>query len=418
MDSLSDRLKALGFLPASKLPKPSSDQSQFDFTRILNAQEIIGKLGVTYLVENQYPTDYQHGSINFQAITEIAPISTAANVKSTEDITLSNLLFLDTETTGLAGGTGTLAFLVGLGYFSPTGFLLKQYILKNPADESAMLLEIINLCDQFSGIVTFNGKGFDIPLLRTRYVLNRLPNPFDRMTHFDLLYLARKVWKNRLKSRALQDLEHEILDIPRTQDEVPGWMIPEIYFNFLRSNNPAPLKGVVYHNGMDILSLAALFLHLSSSFTNISNVDQFDPIDYYSLGQLYFDLGLREIALNIFLECHRQDKLPVHLKICLLQRLGDHYKFLGDYANALIFWQKGATYEDIDSSINIAKYYEHHAGDLHSALIWTESAITVLSKKGYDTYQNRKLSKELSKRKDRVLQKIERKNNNVSEKIE
>jgi tetratricopeptide (TPR) repeat protein len=233
------------------------------------------------------------------------------------------------------------------------------------------------------------------------------------MAHFDLLHLSRKIWKNRLASRALQDLEHEILEIPRTDDEVPGWMIPEIYFNYLRSNDPNPLKGVVYHNGMDILSLAALFVYLSTSFENIQDSSQFNPIDYYSLGQIYFDLGLKEIAQNIFFQCIQQDSLPVQFKLIVFQRIAEIDKSQNNYEEALVYWQKAADFEDIDSSIEIAKYYEHTVKDYQSAYAWTENAISFLAKKGYHSYQNKKLGKELLKRKDRLQQRIERKNNHV-----
>ncbi len=413
MDSLSDRLKALGFIPASSVKKPEPQLDQFDFASVLSAQKLTNQFGDSYVVEKQYPLDYQHGLINFQTTTQIASLSTAAKVHAGEDANLNKLLFLDTETTGLSGGTGTIAFLVGLGYFTPNGFLLRQYILRDPSQEPAMLLEILNLCDQFTGIVTYNGKGFDIPLLKTRLILNRLPVPFENMAHFDLLHLSRKIWKNRLASRALQDLEHEILEIPRTDDEVPGWMIPEIYFNYLRSNDPNPLKGVVYHNGMDILSLAALFVYLSTSFENIQDSSQFNPIDYYSLGQIYFDLGLKEIAQNIFFQCIQQDSLPVQFKLIVFQRIAEIDKSQNNYEEALVYWQKAADFEDIDSSIEIAKYYEHTVKDYQSAYAWTENAISFLAKKGYHSYQNKKLGKELLKRKDRLQQRIERKNNHV-----
>ena len=416
MDSLSERLKALGFIPASKIEKPSSSLSGKDFAAILEAQEVQNRLGVTHLIEKQYPSDYQHGAINFRTRSELTSLSRAARVNPQENADLSKLLFLDTETTGLSGGTGTLAFLVGLGYFAPEGFLLKQYLLKDTSQEPAMLAEILSLSDHFSGIVTFNGKAFDIPLLKTRLVINRLPNPFESKAHFDLLYISRRIWKNRLPSRALQDLEREILNISRTEDEVPGWMIPQLYFDFLRNNDPLPLKNVAYHNGMDILSLAALFLHLASALENVQNVDQFNPIDYYSLGQLFYDLGFKEIALKIFLECDSQDCLPTHLKLHLYQRLGEVYKSQADYDSALIFWKKAASFEDIPSLIEIAKVYEHIFCEYPAALEWTETAITFLTKKGYHSYQERSLAKELVKRKDRLSKKIERKNGYVSEK--
>jgi hypothetical protein len=365
------------------------------------------------LIEKKYPLDYQHGAINFNTAVELTTISAAAHVQTIQGTNLSNLMFVDTETTGLSGGTGTLAFLVGLGYFTNNGFLLRQFILSDPAEEPSLLLEISKISNQFSGIITFNGKGFDIPLLRTRFILNRMPNPFESMAHFDLLFLSRKIWKNRLQNRALQDLEQEILDIPRTEDEVPGWMIPQIYFDYLRSGDPAPLKGVLYHNGMDILSLAALFLHLSTSFENIQYSQQFNPIDFFSLGQLYYDLGFTEIAQNIFTECEQHDQLPPHLKLILLRKLGDIFKIQKDFQKALLMWQKAVGFEDISSAIEIAKYFEHIERNYDSAQIWTETAISLLSKKRYYTYQDRKLEKELYKREDRLSQKLEREHTDV-----
>jgi uncharacterized protein YprB with RNaseH-like and TPR domain len=412
-DSLSDRLKALGLVPATALEKKPAQPPVVDFARQVHAQEIINSLGKAYVTEKTYPHNYQHGIINFDQISQFTSLSRAAKVQKEIEADVSRLLFLDTETTGLSGGTGTFAFLVGLGYFTPDGFTLKQYVLQQPVDEAAMLLEIINLSEQFSGIVTYNGKGFDIPLLRSRLILNRLPNPFESMAHFDLLYLSRRIWKNRLPSRALQDLEHEILQIPRTEEEVPGWMIPQIYFDYLRSGNANPLNGVIYHNGMDILSLAALFLYLSSSLENIEEVDRFNIIDYFSLGQIYFDIGLTEIAEKIYLQCETSDALPDPLKLISYQKLAALYKSRQNYECALLYWQKAFHFEDISSMVEMAKYYEHISIEYRAALYWTDTAITFLSKRGYDNYQNKKLGKELLKRKERLLLKIERKYKNV-----
>lgn len=280
MDSLADRLKALGLIQASKLDakKPAPSKK---FAEVIEGTELSNSLGACYLVENAYPWNYQHGLVTFDRSIGVSTIADAGKVSNMKGEDISKLLFLDTETTGLSGGTGTLAFLIGLGYFSDEGFILKQFISRDPTEESAMLLEIANLVNNFTGIVTFNGKSFDIPLLNTRYIINRLQRPFDSLAHLDLLYLSRKLWKNRLQSRALQDLEQEILQIPRKQDEVPGWMIPQIYFDYLRSGDPEPLKGVIYHNGMDIVSLAALFIYVSQSFETITTVDRFHPVDYF-----------------------------------------------------------------------------------------------------------------------------------------
>ena len=279
-----------------------------------------------------------------------------------------------------------------------------------------MLLEIANLVNNFTGIVTFNGKSFDIPLLNTRYIINRLQRPFDSLAHLDLLHLSRKLWKNRLQSRALQDLEKEILQIPRTQDEVPGWMIPQIYFDYLRSGDPEPLKGVIYHNGMDIVSLAALFIYVSQSFETITTVDRFHPVDYFSMGQVFYEMGFFEVAEKIFLECTQNNLLSGDLRFSLYHRLGDIYKRRSSYDQAVLIWQMAAQEDDIESVVELAKYYEHTSRDYEIALEWTEIAVSSLDKKGYHTYQSRQFKKELLKRKNRLSQKSERKNGHVSKK--
>ena len=416
MESLSDRLKALGLVQASNVLQKKSVDKKKSFEEIIQAKEITNMLGSCYFVETLYPWNYHHGRVIFEQSIAISFIADAGKVSDIKGEDISKLLFLDTETTGLAGGTGTLAFLVGVGFFNEDGFLLKQFILQDPSQEPAMLLEISNLVEQFTGLVTFNGKAFDIPLLSTRYVMNRFPSPFGSLAHLDLLFLARKLWKNRLQSRALQDLEQEILNIPRTKDEVPGWMIPQIYFDYLHSGDASPLRGVIYHNGMDILSLAALFIHVSHSFDDIASVDQFDPVDYFSFGQLFHDLGILDIAEKIFSECINQNLLNCELRMTLFHRLGNLYKRTGNYEMALQVWQQAAHEEDIDSLIELAKYFEHNQKECETALFWTENAVSILMKKGYHSYQVKQLGKELSKRKGRLSQKLGRKSGHVSEK--
>lgn len=415
VESLSDRLKALGMVPASRVKTPQFTE-QPRFSDVIAGREVTNSLGTCYLTEQNYPWNYQHGKVVFSQTFGITIIADAAKASGVKGQNVSKLLFLDTETTGLSGGTGTMAFLVGVGFFTEDGFHLMQYLCRDPLEEPAMLLEIANLASQFSGLVTFNGKTFDIPLLNTRYILNRLPKPFDDFSHLDLLYLSRKLWRNRLQSRALQDLEQEILQIPRTKDEIPGWMIPEIYFEFLRSGNPEPLKGVLYHNGMDIVSLAALFVFLSQSFDSSTLSETFHPIDYFSMGLLYNDIGMVDLAERIFSDCFERDLLEADLRRLLHHRLGDLYKRQGKMKEALRVWGIGASAEDVESTIEIAKYYEHTLNEYEIALSWTEKAVTFLDKSGYHTYQSRQMKKDLQKRKERLIGKAERKKDHVYKK--
>jgi uncharacterized protein len=159
--------------------------------------------------------------------------------------------FLDTETSGLTGGTGTYAFLIGAARFIDGKFVLRQFFMRDPAEEPR--------CWKgwpFSGssqaLITFNGKAFDAPLLTHAY-LNRIPFPIKGYSHIDLLPLARRLWRDRLESRALKYLEEHVLGLRRTSEEVPGYEIPWLYFDYLRTRDARPLAGVFYHNAMDVV---------------------------------------------------------------------------------------------------------------------------------------------------------------------
>ena len=136
--------------------------------------------------------------------------------------------------------------------------------MRDPGQEAALLAALDQWLAEFDVIVTFNGKSFDVPLLNSRFLMNGITTPFERYEHVDVLQIARKLWRDRLPSRALGELEKEIIHFYRTGDDIPGWMIPQVYFDYLRSGDARPLAGVFYHNVIDILTLAALFGHIGA----------------------------------------------------------------------------------------------------------------------------------------------------------
>src|SRR5579871_1892620 len=165
--------------------------------------------------------------------------------------------FLDTETTGLAGGTGTYAFLVGVGSIEPGGFRLRQFFMRDYAEEASLLARLSEYLARFDVLITYNGKAYDQPLLETRFRMSRARHPFERLEHLDLLFGARRLWKLRLDSCRLVDLENQILGVER-QGDLPGEMIPYYYFDYLRSRQAFRLVPIFHHNATDILSLACL----------------------------------------------------------------------------------------------------------------------------------------------------------------
>lgn len=234
---------------------------------LAGGQEEATPFGPCYLIERRYPLDHQHGPWPLGALTTVAPDLLAALGGDARlgSLPHERLVLLDTETTGLAGGTGTYVFLVGLGFLTADtagpAFVVRQYFLRELREERALLHALGATLARFGALVTFNGKSFDWPLLATRYTLARQTLPVAAWPHLDLLHPARRVWKHRLPSCSLGALEAAILGVRRVND-VPGALIPDLYFRYLRDGDPRPLLPVLAHNEADIVSLAALLIHL------------------------------------------------------------------------------------------------------------------------------------------------------------
>jgi tetratricopeptide (TPR) repeat protein len=230
--------------------------------------------------------------------------------------TAGPLLFFDLETTGLSGGAGTLAFLVGCGFFDAEGFHTRQFFLSGYEAERELLDALTALAGRFNGLVTFNGRTFDVPLIETRYLFHRLESPFADMPHFDMLHPARKLWRRRDVARpshrerwsdgrpgdrascALGALEEAILGVERFGD-VPGAEIPSRYFNYLRTGDLAPLAAVFEHNRLDLLSLAALTA-IAARMAGEGPAGAPSPHEALAMGQIYVRLGRWDEADTCF----------------------------------------------------------------------------------------------------------------------
>jgi uncharacterized protein YprB with RNaseH-like and TPR domain len=209
------------------------------------------------------------------------------------------LLFFDLETTGLSGGAGTVAFLAGCGYFDGAGFHVLQYFLSGYHAEHDLLVSLAALTERFGGLVTFNGRCFDVPLIETRYLFHRIASPFGALPHFDMLYPARRLWRRRGGSQdadaleqsscALGVLEEAILGVHRV-DDVPGSEIPSRYFRYLRTGDVRPLEQVFEHNRLDLISLAALTA-LGMRMVDGGAEAVESPHEALAMGQIYERLG-------------------------------------------------------------------------------------------------------------------------------
>jgi len=332
-----------------------------------------------FVVERRFPLHDMHGNIRLRSIQEIAAAALAIAGKdaSLVELDLSRALFLDTETTGLAGGTGTVAFLVGVGRFDDEAFVVRQYFLRGPYEEAAMLRQLQALVAQSRGLVTFNGKSFDIPLLRTRTVLNRLRIDFERLPHFDVLHAARRLWKERYGDCSLGGLENSVLQLRRRYD-IPGALIPQIYFDFLRYGEASQLPEVFSHNRQDIVSMAALMVRIAQLVQHPWQRDGDNSISPHELRRvavLYRQLGDFSASVKLFEQLLQQAQPKPRLEDYLA--LGLCYKSQRRYADANRIWQE--TIERLPFHpmpyIELAKYCEHRESAWAKALEWVERAL-------------------------------------------
>ena len=191
-------------------------------------------------------------------------------------------LFLDTETTGLSGGAGTVAFLVGLGFCAGDDFVVEQYLMREYADEPELIDRLQRRMRDFASVCTFNGKNFDMPLLQSRFTMCRMREQWRDLPNLDLLYPARRAWKLRLGSCRLSRIETEILGLERHGD-LPGSEVPKRYFEFLKTGDEALLADIIDHNRQDILTLLTLLIVLCQ--VNAAPETLIDPRDQFSMGR-------------------------------------------------------------------------------------------------------------------------------------
>jgi uncharacterized protein YprB with RNaseH-like and TPR domain len=385
----------------TKTPKP---RTEVPIQSVVEGHFIPTRQGETFVYEQTYASDYRHGRTPLRATVPLTIIAQWMGDTRLTDLPLESFAFLDTETSGLAGGTGTYAFLVGVGRFEGVTFHLAQFFMRDPSEEAALLEGLMDFLAPCAAIVTFNGKAFDAPLLVTRYSLHSIPVPFKDYAHLDLLPLARRLWRDRLPSRALKYLEENVLGAPRSTDEVPGYEIPYIYFDYLRTGDAVPLKGVFYHNAMDIVALAALTNHMASILHAPFSGQVQHGLDYIALAKLYEDLDLKEEAARLY-ERGLQAGLDEVDFGAAVKRLSTLQRRRGDLESAVALWQEAATEGHIYAHIELAKYFEHHRRDYAEALKWTQSAEGLVSSLDIPRYEYRHWMEELEHRKKRLKEK-------------
>ena len=337
---------------------------------LLEGQFVPTPFGEVFVVREIYGLAYRHGGTLLEELLQVPlyPAHLITKDERLKGIDFNRTLFIDTESTGLSGGTGTYAFMVGAGSFRDEGFVVQQFFMRNHSEERAVLSLLEGLLGDHDFLVTFNGKNFDIPLLETRFILSRQTSPLADKPNYDLLFPSRRIWKKAYHNCRLTTLEAQLLDIDRG-DDIPSEWIPSLYFDFVRTGDARKISRVFYHNRMDILSMVILAhrIHLTCHDPSAANPRR--GIEQLVLGKLFMEHGLVEKATACLEEAIKRCDEPFWWDAMKFLSLA--YKRRGDWERGVALWEDMISWDGGRSSfpyVELAKYCEHKAKDYSKAL--------------------------------------------------
>lgn len=390
--------------------------SAFDVRLCRNESGFYLKRRTVYLLTHRHGT-HAIGEL-IQAASGLSAFHRMAGSPNPEEI-----LYLDLETTGLGNGAGNVPFMVGIGYLSGDSFVIEQTLIRHPAEEYAMLQDLMAKLRNYTYLATYNGKTFDWPLVQNRMIMNAISGLKWAPLHLDFLHPSRSIWRNTLASCKLSHIEEERLGISRTEEDVPGSLAPQLYFQFLADGNPAPLEGVFRHNESDLLSLVCLsirfgWLLMEEIFNRIPYPDEAEEL--VRTGLWLENMGFRVLSEQLF---GRVMALVQPAPSSLLM-LAASDKKAGNWERAVLLWQKailhaGPKYsaEATEACIELAMYYEHRVKDPGSALAFALQALErTESPSCYQRLGAKRRAEQdgIRKRVERLKRKLEQQHNNTT----
>jgi len=351
--------------------KPASRpyESRIPLEDVIRGEEIVSAFGKFFIVHGHHAASSKHGN---RRIREIAAIDmkAAAILANNADIAsfgCKDALFLDTETTGLAGGTGTFAFLIGLGWFEDDTFRTQQLFARDFSEERACLNFLLEMAREKSFLVTYNGKAFDVGLLSTRFILNRLPDGLAAMPNLDLLHPARRLFGHRLENNRLSTMEKDIIGFHRYGD-IPGSEIPQRYFDWLRYRDPRLLEDVFEHNRLDVISMAALSVHLAEILSPKPDMATREHLDLLAASRLLVDRGDSSGAQTILEALITADNahaaFEARKSLSLIHKRHGHWKDARETWEAMLLYNPG----NLFAVEEMAKYLEHRRRNFKKAI--------------------------------------------------
>ncbi len=329
-----------------------------------------------------FPPAHVHGNIRIGSLGGSTSKAARMLTYSTPalDVDFERIAFIDTETTGLSGGSGTCAFLVGVGYHTADGFVVEQFLMKDFPAESDMLQNVLAALKGFAVIASYNGRAFDIPILDARLLLNGIRKRLADMPQLDLLHTARRIWKHRLSDCSLTSIEEHVLGHKRT-DDIEGWMIPQTFFEYLRSGDGTLLDPIIKHNQLDILSLACLARVVFNALDAPHEAQMEHGLDWFGLGTLFEKHRRVEEAVLCFDRAIAVG-VPGNVKPRCVRSLSLAHKRNGDWDDAVSLWNKSVASNDNMHTLyaleELAKFYEHRRRDYPFAREFCRRAIAIL----------------------------------------
>jgi uncharacterized protein YprB with RNaseH-like and TPR domain len=364
IDRVMDRRER--FAPA-KIPEPR--RTAMPLEQIIAGEETRTPYGNFFLSQSTLNADDAHGHWRICDFAHPSMDAAAflAGRQVFKDLSIAGGLFLDTETTGLAGGTGTFPFLIGLGWFEAGSFVTCQIFARDFSEEKAMLTYLTEIASTKEFLVTFNGRAYDLNLLTARFILNRCQDILTAMPHIDLLHLSRRMFSHRLENARLSTIEAHVLGVRRDGD-VPGYEIPQRYFDWLRQHDGRLLEDVFKHNKLDIVSMTSLLKYLANLVEGSEEMNHEHHGDLLKLAVLFHERGDLQKAgrmLEGLIVSHqpevamsaRRSLSLIHKKTHCWEEAVKHWEYL------LI-----SNPYDVFAAEELAKFHEHHAREYGKAL--------------------------------------------------
>jgi len=371
-----DLRNRLGFLNKAFSDRVTPEKSGgTDVQDILDGRILNNDDGSCFVREREYHHSYLYGGHALGDVLGIKNDVLKRICRDTESgVRPADLLFLDTETTGLSGGTGTVAFLIGAGFFKGGSFFIRQYFMRDYDEEPAMLRAFNELLGAFKCLVTFNGKAFDWNILQTRFVFSRIKPAVRDPVNIDLLFPSRRIWKLKLESCRLVSLEENVLGEHRAGD-VPGEQIPEMYFKYLDNRDAEPIRGIMDHNEKDVLSMVSLLAKIGALIENpLGESDGCHEL--LGVGGIYETAGEHETTVSCYENCLEAHDYYIRdtasKRLVRMYKRNKEYKKVMEHCSVML---SGQGPHNIPALVELAKIYEHREKDIQKAIEATERAI-------------------------------------------